>query len=523
LAKSSGSQRKQPGNGRGNQVRVAFYTRISTDEDHQKYSLDAQKDRLEAYCKAQWGDEWRLHKIYRDTESGTHMNRPGLEEMLYDAEAGTFDTLLVFRVDRLSRKVRELALMVDELTKHEVVLKSITEPFDTANAAGKMMLQMLGVFAEFEHATIVGRTKVGMEKKAKGGRFVGGYVPYGYMLDPEKGLVIHEEEALIVKKIFRMYALGKEGSSAICRQLNKDGFRNRNGRKWGRRVALYMLTNPVYIGKIRWREVIYEGTHEALVSDELFHTAQQVLDKRNEDLKGRQMRHGEDRLLTGVIKCARCGSHMFGGGGCRRGVAVHYYVCSKRFNHHECKQDYVRSDILDGAIVEDLKAMFRDEQFMARVWEEANRQLTAERPAIEKEIDANLGEAAKAQAAIDRYFEAFEAGKLEPDLCNEKVRDLKERVAALEAQRRDLEARRERLELPAIDREMLSDIVDHFEKVIADGTLAQKRDLLHHLVKEVRVHDRRTIEVWYRLPNRQVFESWHKWLLGADSNHQPTG
>ena len=213
--------------------RVAFYTRISTDEDHQKYSLGAQVERLEAFSKAAWGDDWRLHKVFRDTESGTHMNRPGLEEMLFDAEAQAFDTLLVFRVDRLSRKVRELALMVDELTQHGVVLKSITEPFDTANAAGKMMLQMLGVFAEFEHATIVERTKVGMEKKAKGGKFVGGYVPFGYRLDPEKGLVIHEEEALIVRKLFRMYAIGKLGSSAICKEFNETGMRNRNGRQVG--------------------------------------------------------------------------------------------------------------------------------------------------------------------------------------------------------------------------------------------------------------------------------------------------
>ncbi len=128
--------------------RVGFYTRISTDEDHQKYSLGAQKERLEAFCKAQWGDTGQLHKIYRDTESGTHMNRPGLEEMLYDAGTQAFNTLLVFRVDRLSRKVRELAQMVDELTKNGVTLKSITEPFDTSNAAGKMMLQMQDVFAE---------------------------------------------------------------------------------------------------------------------------------------------------------------------------------------------------------------------------------------------------------------------------------------------------------------------------------------------------------------------------------------
>jgi site-specific DNA recombinase len=405
--------------------RVAFYTRISTDEDHQKYSLGAQKERLEAFSKAQWGDAWQLHKVYRDTESGTHMNRPGLEEMLYDAGNQAFNTLLVFRVDRLSRKVRELAQMVDELTKNGVTLKSITEPFDTSNAAGKMMLQMLGVFAEFEHATIVERTKVGMEKKAKGGSFVGGNVPYGYRLDPEKGLVVHEEEAVIVRKMFQMYALGREGASAISKQLNEAGHRNRNGRKWGRRVVLYMLKNPVYVGKIRWREVLYEGHHDPLVSEVLFEKANQVLQERHEDLKGRQWHNGDERLLTGIVKCSRCNSHMFGGGGYKKGVHVPYYVCSKRYNDHDCEQDYVRADLLESAIIEDIKAMFRDEQFMARVWAEANKRLCAEKPNLEKEIAKVEAEAAKAQTALDRYFEAFEAGTLQAELCNQKVRDLR--------------------------------------------------------------------------------------------------
>ncbi len=515
---SQGGSPPAPRERQSGPTRVAFYTRISTDEDHQKYSLGAQVERLEAFSKAAWGDDWRLHKVFRDTESGTHMNRPGLEEMLFDAEAQAFDTLLVFRVDRLSRKVRELALMVDELTQHGVVLKSITEPFDTANAAGKMMLQMLGVFAEFEHATIVERTKVGMEKKAKGGKFVGGYVPFGYRLDPEKGLVIHEEEALVVRKLFRMYAIGKLGSSAICKEFNQAGMRNRNGGKWGRRIAIYMIKNPVYIGKIRWREVLYEGTHDPLVSEDLFQKAQEVLAERNEDLKGRQMRHGEDRLLTGVIKCAKCGSRMFGGGGCKNGTAFHYYVCSKRFNDQECDQDYIRADLLDGAILHDIKAMFLDEQFMGRVWEEANKRLAAERPDIEKEIEANFAEAAKVQAAMDRYFKAFEDGKLSPDICNEKVQDLRGRLEELEAQRADLEARRQRLDLPAIDREMLASVVGEFEKVMAAGTTAQRKDLLHRVVKKVLIRDRRTVEVWYALPNRGPFESWNNWLPGQDSN-----
>jgi len=306
-------------------ARVAFYTRISTDEDHQKYSLDAQKERLEAFCKSQYGEDWELFKVYRDMESGTHMHRPGLEEMLYDAECQTFSTLLVFRVDRLSRKVRELAQMVEELDRYGVALKSITEPFDTANAAGKMMLQMLGVFAEFEHATIVERVKTGMEKKAKSGKWVGGPVPFGYRLDPEKGLVVNEEEAIIIKKMFKMYAFGKEGSSAISNQLNDAGYRKRSGKKWERRVVLQILRNPVYLGKFRWREILYEGEHDPIVSEILFEKAQEALQERNEDYKGRQWHNGDERLLSGRIKCAKCKSHMFGASTNKKGRKIPYY------------------------------------------------------------------------------------------------------------------------------------------------------------------------------------------------------
>ncbi|MFH1022101.1 MAG: recombinase family protein [Planctomycetota bacterium] len=494
--------------------KVAFYTRISTDEDHQKYSLDAQKDRLEAFCKSQYDDDWSLFKIYRDTESGTHMNRPGLEEMLYDASSKAFNVLLVFRVDRLSRKVRELAQMVDDLTKNGVVLKSITEPFDTANAAGKMMLQMLGVFAEFEHATIIERTKVGMEKKAKGGNYVGGSVPYGYRLEPEKGLIIHEEEAVIIRKMFKMYSFGMEGASSICTDLNDAGYRNRAGKKWGRRVVLYMLKNPIYLGKIRWREILYEGHHVPLVSKDLFEKAQKVLQDRNEESKGRQMHNNDNRLLTGVMRCAKCKSHMFGGGARRNGRYIPYYVCSKRFNLHECDQDYIRADILESAVIQDIQTMFQDETFMARVREEANRRLGTEKPDVEKEISRVDSLMTKTQAAVDRYFEAFEAGTLKAELCNEKVQSLQTRLAELAVERRNLEERLGRLGLPAVDREFLRKMVADFETVMESEDNVKKKNLLRHLVKKVLIHDRRTVEIWYCLPNSSSVEYWHKKLPG---------
>jgi site-specific DNA recombinase len=273
------------------------------------------------------------------------------------------------------------------------------------------------------------------------------------------------------------------------------------------------------VGKIRWREVLYEGHHDPLVSEVLFEKANEVLQERHEDLKGRQWHNGDDRLLTGIIKCSRCNSHMFGGGGYKKGVHVPYYVCSKRYNDHDCEQDYVRADLLESAIIEDIKAMFRDEQFMARVWAEANKRLCAEKPNLEKEIAKVEAEAAKAQAALDRYFEAFEAGTLQAELCNGKVRDLRARLEELETEKRDLEARRERLELPAIDRDMLASLVDNFERVMAEAPNPQKKDLLRRLVKRVLVHDRRTIEVWYGLPNSRRVEDWNNWLPKPNQGH----
>ncbi len=179
---------------------------------------------------------------------------------------------------------------------------------------------------------------------------------------------------------------------------------------------------------------------------------------RHEELKGRQFHTGDERLLTGIIKCAKYKSHIFGASGTKNGVLRPYYVCSKRFNYHECQQDYLRGDLLEAAIIEDVKSIFRDEQFMARLWEEANKRLGAEKPDLEKEIARVDGLMAKTQGTIDRYFEAFEAGTLKAELCNEKV--------------------------------------------MAEGPNPKKKHLLRHMVKKVLIHDRRTIEVWYGLPNQ---------------------
>jgi site-specific DNA recombinase len=165
-------------------MRIATYSRISTDEEHQPYSLEAQAQRLAAYIQSQEG--WRLVRRFTDQTSGATLERPGLQRALREAQAKRFDLLLVYRVDRLSRSVRGLAQLLEQLDQAGVLFRSASEPFDTSSSAGRMMVQMLGVFAEFERATIVERVIAGMERKAARGEWNGGSVPFGYRLDAER-------------------------------------------------------------------------------------------------------------------------------------------------------------------------------------------------------------------------------------------------------------------------------------------------------------------------------------------------
>jgi site-specific DNA recombinase len=197
----------------GEILKVATYTRISTDEDHQPYSLEAQAGRLNAYVTSQ-GD-WELVRAFTDQFSGATLKRPGLARALTEARARQFDLLLVYRVDRLARSVRGLAQILEELDQAGVAFRSATEPFDTSSPAGRMMVQMLGVFAEFERATIIDRVIAGMERKAARGGWCVGPPPYGYLVE-DGVLVVNPREAPLVPTIFELYALKRMGTRAVA-------------------------------------------------------------------------------------------------------------------------------------------------------------------------------------------------------------------------------------------------------------------------------------------------------------------
>jgi site-specific DNA recombinase len=196
-------------------VRIATYTRISTDEVNQPYSLGAQSERLASYVASQ--EDWEMVGTFTDQMSGAKLERPGLTNALRAAKAGRFDLLLVYRVDRLSRSVRGLAEVLETLDAAGVGFRSATEPFDTTSAAGRMMVQMLGVFAEFERATIIDRVIAGMERKSSQGGWCGGRHPFGYRAAKGEGtLAVDEAESPLIPVIFDLYANKRLGTHAIA-------------------------------------------------------------------------------------------------------------------------------------------------------------------------------------------------------------------------------------------------------------------------------------------------------------------
>ena len=138
---------------------------------------------------------------------------------------------------------------------------------------------------------------------------------------------------------------------------------------------------------------------------------------------------------------------------------------------------------------------------------------------VDKEMSKIETQVVQTQERLDRYFQAFEAGTMKPELCNEKVEALSGLLADLEAEKRALEARKQRLELPAVDRDMLSSLMDNFEVAMAEAPNPQKKHPLQRLVKKVLVHDRQTVEVWYRLPHPQLIEYWDNWLPESNPLH----
>ncbi len=481
-------------------VRVGIYVRRSTDDEHQPYSIEAQDARLQSYVDSQ--PCWHIVMRFADDASGATTNRDGLQRALQAARDGRIDVLLVYRVDRFSRNLRDMVTLLDELEQSNVVFRSATEPFDTSTPMGRMLVQMLGMFAQFERDTIIDRVINGMERKASKGLWKGGRRPFGYLVDQAAHkLVPHPDEAPVVRLIFQLYTEDRLGSTTIARILNERGLRTSVGGTWSAYQVLGKLSNRVYLGELTFRDITSTDCHEPLIDVGTFAEAERITAERNEE-RSRLRANNSDYDLTGKMRCPTCGTAMVGTRNHARGKVYRYYLCHNRSRYGTSKCDGYRldADAAETAVLHSLAAFYRDHHtLIADAVAEAQRQHHAGQSNRHGELTTVRAKITDTNSKIDRYLAAFETGSLDPELVNSRLAELHETSRQLTARRDELIAIIDTAPtLP--DAATLTEIADHITTLITTGTDEIRKALIATLIAEIKITGPDTIVPVYRIP-----------------------
>ena len=278
-------------------INCAIYTRKSTERglEMEFNSLQNQEEACKAYILSQAFNGWEYYKTFEDGGiSGGTMERPGLQALLEEIRERNVQVVVVYKVDRLSRSIFDFHKMMQEFAKYECNFVSITQSFDTSNSMGKLTLNMLLSFAQFEREVSAERVRDKIAASKAKGLWMGGNLPLGYDLN-DRHLVVNEPEAEIVRQVFQKY-LEVQNMLEVAEWLNKQGIhtkkwvtkhsqRTRGGEPFKKNTVQRMLTNPVYLGKItHYRQnKIYNGVHKPIISRELLEQVQQVIRRRFHD------------------------------------------------------------------------------------------------------------------------------------------------------------------------------------------------------------------------------------------------
>lgn len=432
-------------------VKVAVYARVSTQEQAvEGTSLEHQSGQLESYCGPQG---WVIWQSYVDPGyTGKDDDRPGLKRLLADAKLGLFEKVVVYKLDRLARKLRLLLEIEEKLKDHGVALHSVKETLDTSTPIGRTVFQMLGLVSEWERDTIVERTRAGRLQRYKEGCWGPGNPPYGYSYDRQtKKLVINEAEARIIQRIFEEYAVGKS-MVRIANMLNSEGIppRGRNGKGWRNGSIRDVLLNPAYKGAQvvniyqKYARVPMEIPEDAItipvppiVSGALWNIAQERR-KNNKHLQPPRNGHW---LLQGLVTCGLCGygfrteiTHGRRCYGCRGRLKYTHIDGSPR-----CTSPRVDADWLEDQVWQRIEAIMNDPNNLESLLKETVdnlRNREADLSARIKPVDERLAQINEQKARLaDEWVQLnMDAGKY-----REVRRDLEQEETRLRSVRSEID------------------------------------------------------------------------------------
>lgn len=380
--------------------KVALYVRVSTTSQLEEgYSIEEQKAKLESYCDIK---DWHVYKVYTDGGfSGSTTERPALEQLIKDAQSKLFDTVLVYKLDRLSRSQKDtLYLIEDVFLKNNIEFVSLLENFDTSTPFGRAVIGLLSVFAQLEREQIKERMQLGKLGRAKAGKsMMWAKTSYGYNYDKETGsMTINEYEALAVNEIYSSYLAGM----SITKLRDKINDEYPKQPAWSYRTIRGILANPVYCGLNQYKGQTFQGTHKPIISLVDFEQTQRELAKRQQTAKelSNPRPFQAKYMLSGLAQCGYCHAPLKVILGQKRkdGTRFKRYECYQRHprktkgvtvynDNKKCESGYYDMDLLEHYVLTRISQLQNDPEKIQELFSD-DTSPAVDRQAIQKQIDS---------------------------------------------------------------------------------------------------------------------------------------
>lgn len=354
-------------------LRCAIYTRKSSEEglDMEFNSLDAQREACEAYIASQRSEGWvELDERYDDGGfSGGTIERPALKRLLGDIEKGLVNVVVVYKIDRLSRALMDFAKLVDAFDRNGVTFVSVTQSFNTTTSMGRLTLNILLSFAQFEREVIGERIRDKFAASRKRGMWMGGFVPLGYEVKDRK-LVINEPEAATVRMIFERF-LSVGSATKLAKTLAAENVKTRTGRLVDKGILYKMLNNRVYVGDAVHKGTAYPGEHQPIITRAVWDKVRGILSESPRVRAGRA-RATTPALLKGLIfgptGCAMSPTHT------KKGNKLYRYYISQTVIKNgagACPVGRVPAGDIESIVIDQIRSYLRAPEVIVGTWRQA--------------------------------------------------------------------------------------------------------------------------------------------------------
>jgi DNA invertase Pin-like site-specific DNA recombinase len=355
--------------------RCAVYTRKSTEEglDRAFNTLDAQREACEAFIASQRAEGWTLVPDRYDDGgfSGGSLDRPALQRLLADIEAGLVDVVVVYKIDRLSRSLMDFAKLVEVFDAHEVTFVSVTQSFNTTTSMGRLTLNILLSFAQFEREVIGERIRDKVAASKARGMWMGGKVPLGYRVENRR-LVVNEPEAARVRRVFQLFAETGSGVETV-RRLQAEGVTTKSGRPLDKGDVYKLLNLRTYVGEVAHKGNIYRGEHQAIVARDLWDRAHAIL-RVSPRTRAAQNRQHAPALLKGLI-FGTDGRALSPTHSRKNGRLYRYYVAQRVLKGDAAGDSSIVRRVsaaeIEGAVIAQMRALLRQPEMVVGTWRAA--------------------------------------------------------------------------------------------------------------------------------------------------------